>query len=152
MGKDDECADAHGRREHDVLERSEPQDADAGLPPRDARPSERDEVGREAPMCDEDAEPREDDRGQLRESELRAALDARHLTVGEHVAEVGDDLARQRERDPDQVRMRKPVEDVPEAGSPGDGHGRSECEREPQSHEERDLPCGVVEMALRPKP
>ena len=102
-------------------------------------------------MRDEDTEPGEDDGGELRQSELRATLDPRNLSVGEHVAEVGDDLTGQREGNPDQVGMREPVDDIPEAGGPGDGHGRAHGEGDAERDEEDELPCGVVEMALRPE-
>ena len=67
-------------------------------------------------------------------------------------AEVGDDLAGERERHPDRVGMPEPVEDVAESGRPGDGERRPERERDAERDEEAELPGCMVEMALRPQP
>ena len=126
-----------GRRgEQDVLERPQPHDADARLPARDAGSAQGDDVGREPAVRDEDAEAGEDDGGELHQSELGPALDAGDLAVGEHVTEVGDDLPRERERDPDRVRMREPVEDVAEPGGPCDGERRAERKCDAERDEE----------------
>jgi hypothetical protein len=144
--------DAGRRSEDDVFERAKAHDAHARFALRDAGPAQGDDVGREPTVGDEDAEAGEDDCRQLHYAELRPALDARDLPVREHVAEVGHNLAEEREANPEGPGMPEPVQDVAEARGPGDTDGRSDSENDPEGDEEDDLPRRVVEVAPWPKP
>ena len=152
MGEDDDRADAGRGREQRVLERSEAHHADARLPFRQAAPSQRHHVGREPAVGDEHAEAGEDDGGNLHHPEVGALLDARDLAVGDHVAEQGDQLTCESERDPQRLRVNEPVQDVLEPRNPGQRDHRPERDRCADRDERRQLQRRMVEVPFRPEP
>src|SRR6266540_5489217 len=92
-----------GGRKDRVLERAEPEHADARFTRLEPRVLERVTVDDEAATNNECPETRGDDCAGTPEPEPRTALDARDLAVGDDVAEVRSDLHAEGDRQPDRI-------------------------------------------------
>src|SRR5438067_13485253 len=85
---------------------------------------------------DEDSEAGSDERGRFRYLQLGAVLGSRYFTVGSGVAEVGDELAGDRDSEPEPVRMNEPVQHPGETDLPGQPDQGSGRERGSQKYEQ----------------
>ena len=100
-------ADQRRRGEHGVLERAEREHARDRVLATEARAAERPVVDGEAAgrvRRGEDAEAGDDGPHREAKREERAAVDAGDVAHGEHVAEIGDDLAAEADGEPGRAR------------------------------------------------
>ena len=133
------CA-ARRRREDRVLERSEPEDADACVAVRPPDAAERVEVECKPAAGDERAEPRRDERRRLGRLERTAFLHTRDLPVGERVTDVRERLGSDRERKPGEALVAVDAsEHGVDAGGIRHARNRDEAERSAEDEEEREL-------------
>lgn len=145
----DERREAGRRRQQRVLEGTETQDAHPSIATRDSCIAERLLVNSEAAASDEDAEAGRDQRNHLRQLELGPSPDPGELSVGKHVAEIGDRLRHQRQRDPIRLGVQEPGLHLPEARRPGHANRPAESQGRTESNEQRQLPRRTVQVVRR---
>jgi hypothetical protein len=149
--EDDHSRKRCDRREHGVLEGTEPEHADACLTRIEAGILERMPVDGEPAANDEDAEAGRHDRAGAPKAKTRPTLCARQLAVRDDVAEVRGELHRERDRQPVGVRGTELAQDRAEAGRPGDTGHRSQGEARTEEHEQRMLRRVALQMGGRPQ-
>src|SRR5438067_1904439 len=144
--EDDHRSERSTRREDGVFERTEPEHPDAGLPRIEACVLERVPVDEESAANDEDAEAGRDDRARATDPETWAALDARNFAIRDDVAQVSRDFHPEGDGKPDRVDVVQVVQDLMEAGRPGDAHDRAECQRSADADQQQVLAGIALEM------
>ena len=93
----------------------------------------------EAAARHERAEAGHDERCGVPPTESRALFDPRHLSVGERVAEVRDDLRRKRKGEPFEVVVPHALVDLMKARGPGHPDDGEQAEGAAQREVEREL-------------
>ena len=117
--------DARGRRQQRVLERAEPEHAHARLAIVHELLPKCVQVDGEPSAGDEDAETRRNEGNGPRVGEAWSVLDPSNLAVGEHIAEVRKQLARQAQGKPDELRPGRRAGHLAEIGGLSDQPGRA---------------------------
>jgi hypothetical protein len=131
--------EGRGGREHRILERAEPENANACLARLEAGGLERLPVDDEAAANHERAEARCDDCSRASHAETRPSFKARHLAIRDDVAEVRCELHPERHGEPDRVDVAQLVEHVFEARRPRDSDHGAEREGSADCDEQRML-------------
>ena len=107
------------------------------------------QVDGEAAASDEDAETRCNERERAGVGKVRSVFDSGHLAVGQHIADVGEHLGGERERQPVRVDVTEAVGDSAEPRGPSDTDYRRSRKRGSERDEGNELvrPSGQMGAA-----